>query len=409
MCEYAVKKGMFTVTHKGGVCLNLSFGMITKDLLSTEPVLQFIQNARRHGHEIYSLIVGYSGVVSEDVLQELKEMIPVELVNTLQNNEMCSKLHGMGLSEEEVHALIRCEASATGSMIPYGKNRNNVIMQALMSQVDVLVFIDTDVYPYLMVDDALDVCRVDIDFIGRHLEYLEKQDVVITTSDYSGYYIIPPMMFDGMEDLFIGLQKESAYQYMQESYKHNCLVKDSFENRHPFETDKILGGNMAIKLSIFKKILPFFSSSYEFGGKEYLTRGEDTLMGAEMERIKDMHCIDIDTRIFHNTYGTYPKIPDICKDPVIRERFYRACMGWIGRNPFMNWLNGNDVHAIASHQRAHLVKGCPLAAEYLNDERFEKLPEALDAALAHLPTMIEEYHQLVKGWKAFTHHWEEWR
>lgn len=389
--------------------MKISFGMITKDLLSTDPVMAFIKNAIRHGHEIHSLIVGYSGEVCKDTVSALEELVTVDLVNTMKNTALCTKLKEHGMSDMQVHSLVQCGDEGSFPMIPYGKNRNNVIMQALMTGVDILVFIDTDVYPYLMVHDGADVCKVGIDFLGRHLEYLAQEDVVITTSDYSGYYIIPPMRFEGMEDLFIGVQKESAFRFIMESFDHNCMVCDAHHDRKPFETDKILGGNMAIKLEIFKKILPFFSSMYTVSGRSFLTRGEDTLMGAEMRRLTNVRCVDIDTRIFHNTYGTYPTIPDAKTDPAVRDRFFRACMGWIGRNPFMNWLNGDDYRTIAAHQREHLVKSAPHAAAYFEDDRFLLLPKAMDAALAHLPDMIEEYHQLVSGWKAFTQKWDEWR
>ena len=112
-------------------------------------------------------------------------------------------------------------------------------MQALLSGSEVLVFVDTDVYPRVLVKENNQIKEKEIDFFGRHLEYLQKEEVIITTSDYSGYYIIPPMNFSGMKELFLGLQKEDAYEFLINSEKHNCLNLDNDKKRKVFETDKI--------------------------------------------------------------------------------------------------------------------------------------------------------------------------
>jgi hypothetical protein len=217
------------------------------------------------------------------------------------------------------------------------------------------------------------------------------------------------MKFKGMEYLYRGLQKEGVCDFLQAGMEHHCFVPASYPERRPFQTNKILGGNVAMKLSIFEHILPFFSSVYEFDGQKYLTRGEDTLLGLELERSETLKCMDIDLRIFHNTYSHYPQVPDILTDENIMNRFYYACMGWIGRNPFLNWISKRDVEKMHKMQRKALEVGAPAVAEYLNDERFLKLPEALDASYAHLDTMIEQYHNLATSWTEFISKYKVWR
>jgi hypothetical protein len=217
------------------------------------------------------------------------------------------------------------------------------------------------------------------------------------------------MKFKGMEHLYRGLQKEGVCDFLQAGMEHHCFVPANYSNRQPFPTNKILGGNVALKLNIFEHVLPFFSSVFEFDGKKYLTRGEDTLLGLELERSKTLNCMDIDLRIFHNTYSHYPKVPDIVNEENIKDRFYRACMGWIGRNPFLNWISKRDVEKMYLMQRKALEVGAPAVAEYLQDERFLKLPEALDASYAHLDKMIEEYHEMAKSWTEFISKYKVWR
>lgn len=396
-------------TMKQEAPLKISFGMITRDITTLEPLTSFLDNAARYGHELFSVVIAYSGQCDDSLIKELRSRIRVDLVKTGHVDALCEKFHNLGIPKSALEHLLCCCPSACTTPVPYGKNRNSVIIKALTTGVDVLIFVDTDVFPYLIVKDGTDVVRVDVDFVGRHKAYLDNPEVMITTSDYSGYFIIPPMRFDGMEALFRGVQKESAFEFIQDSYHHHCLVEDHHHQRAVFATNKILGGNVAIKLDVFRRILPFFSSVYEVRGAKYLTRGEDTLLGIEMSRSQAYQCIDIDTRIFHNTYGTYPDVPDILSEEKIRSRFFIACMGWIGRNPFMNWLNGNDPEVLKTIQLECLKQSAPKAAAHFKDHRFEQLPEALEIAYDNLPRVIEEYKEFAKSWKILVSKWDDWR
>lgn len=389
--------------------MNISFGMITKEITSAEPLDEFLDNAKRYGHEIYSVVIAHSGVANPDAIREIEERVPVHLVKINEADEMCSALEEIGMSKESIKTLVTCEHLNDSGLVGYGKNRNNVLMKAMLTGSDILIFVDTDVYPKLLVETVNGVVKQEIDFIGEHMKYLSMDSVMITTSDYSGYYIIPPMDFKGMGHLYRGLQKEGVCDFLQAGMDHHCFVPANYPDRKPFTTNKILGGNVAMKLSIFEHVLPFFSSVYEFDGQKYLTRGEDTLLGLELERSKTLNCMDIDLRIFHNTYSHYPEVPDIISDENIKNRFYYACMGWIGRNPFLNWISKRDVEKMHKMQKKALEVGAPAVAEYLNDERFLKLPEALDASYEHLDTMIEQYHAMTKSWKEFISKYKNWR
>jgi len=389
--------------------MNISFGMITKEITTVEPLDEFLDNAKRYGHEIYSVVIAHSGIANPDAVREIEKRVPVHLVKINAADEMCDALEEMGMSKKSIKSLVTCDHLEKSGLVGYGKNRNNVVMKSMLTGSDVLVFVDTDVYPKLLVETANGVVKQEIDFIGEHMKHLSMDSVMITTSDYSGYYIIPPMSFTGMEQLYRGLQKESVCDFLQAGMEHHCFVPANYPDNKPFQTNKILGGNVAIKLSVFEHVLPFFSSVYEFDGQKYLTRGEDTLLGLELERSETIKCMDIDLRIFHNTYSTYPTVPDILTDENIRNRFYYACMGWVGRNPFLNWLTNKNVEAMHKFQRKALVEGAPAVAEYLNDDRFLKLPEALDAAYEHLDIMIEEYHAMAIGWKEFVSKYKVWR
>ena len=377
--------------------MKISIGVITKDFNSLEPVDQFLENALKYIHKIYSVIIVYSHSCDFQLIENLKEKVKVFLIKINDVPEVKEQLMKVGLSTENIEILLNCPTLKKYGKVPYGLNRNYALIKAILSGSEALVFVDTDVYPRLLVKENDEVKEKEIDFIGRHLEYLSREEVIITTSDYSGYYIIPPMRFTGMKELFIGLQKEGAYEYLKNSDVHNCLNLDNDGNRKIFKTDKILGGNAAIKLSALKELPPFFSTVYDANGEHVLSRGEDTLLGIQLKK-SDKKCIDIDTKIFHNTFGNYPEIPDTRKDKSIKDRFYYTCLGWIGRNPFLNWLKGEDKEKVKNRQKKNIIIGSKAVASYLKDERFLFLPEALEISYHNLERVISEYKNTMRAW-----------
>ena len=387
--------------------MKISIGAITKDFNSLEPIDEFLENASKHNHKIYSIIIVYSHGCDFRLVESLEKKVKVFLVKINDAPEIKRQLIKMGLSTENIKILLNCHSLKKHGLVPYGLNRNYALIKALLSGSETLVFVDTDVYPRVLVKENDEVKEKEIDFIGRHLEYLRKEEVIITTSDYSGYYIIPHMSFTGMKELFIGLQKEGAYEFLRNFDEHNCLNLDNDKKRKVFETNKILGGNVAIKLSALKELPPFFSTVYNVNGENVLSRGEDTLLGIKLKK-SDKKCIDIDTKIFHNTFGNYPEVPDIKKDRSIKERFYYTCLGWIGRNPFLNWLKGKDVEEVKNKQKKNIIIGSKAAASYLKDERFLILPEALEISYRNLERVISEYKNTMRAWNDFIKKLDKW-
>lgn len=387
--------------------MKVSIGVITKDFNSLEPIDEFLENASKHNHKIYSIIIVYSHGCDFQLIESLEKKVKVFLVRINDAPEIKEQLIKMGLSTENIEILINCSALKKHGLVPYGLNRNYALIKALLSGSEALVFIDTDVYPRVLIKENNEVKEKEIDFIGRHLEYLGEEEVIITTSDYSGYYIIPPMRFTGMKELLIGLQKEGAYEFLKNFDEHDCLNLDNDKNRKVFETNKILGGNVAIKLSALKELPPFFSTVYNVDSENVLSRGEDTILGIKLKK-SDKKCIDIDTKIFHNTFGNYPEIPDIKRDDSIRDRFYYTCLGWIGRNPFLNWLKREDLEEVKNRQRKNIIIGSKAVASYLNDERFLILPEALETSYRNLGRVINEYKNTMMAWNDFIEKLEKW-
>jgi len=109
--------------------------------------------------------------------------------------------------------------------------------------------------------------------------------------------------------------------------------------------------------------------------------------------------------IFHNCFGDFPAKPDINIEKNI-NRFYYACMGWLIRNPFYNWVQsefyskGIDSDEIKERYLA-IEKGGKSASEYFNDKRFLKLPKTFKMAYENLDKTINKFHRLIDSWDKF--------
>jgi hypothetical protein len=384
----------------------IAFGYITRYLNNPIPIRRFLDNAQKHGHRIDRVIIAYSHGVDSGAVDFLRSRVGVSLLHACGDESLRAKLQESGLEPDHAGHLLDVPEWSTSREVPYGTYRNHVLIEAILSGMDVLLFFDSDVQPRVLTAVAGEQCAwQEIDFVGQHMKTLSRSDVVATTSDYSGYYIIPPMQFMGLSDFLYGLGKGMALEYMEGCQSHQCLNVGPEKPGEPKPTNKPLGGNLGLSLNQIDKLAPFYSVMYDYRGSWVKGRGEDTLLGQALFK---MECgiMDIDLRIFHDTYIDFPRPPDIHRTP-IRDRFYRACLGWIGRNPFMTWfLDRSDsldvsFRAEIEQQRIGLRVGGEQAAHALNDARFADLPQAFEVSYEALPRAIDRYHHLIEGWDTF--------
>ena len=155
-----------------------------------------------------------------------------------------------------------------------------------------------------------------------------------------------------------------------------------------------------MKLSAFSRLPPFFSSHYTLGGELFLCRGEDTVLGVEIARTGTV-CTDIGLNPLHDTYKDYPAEPDLLGDPVAQERFYYACTGWVGRNPFLNYILEKDLRQTREYQREHLALGIRALAEYTSNPRFYSVLRNFEVSWDDLGRYINEYEQVLEAWEGF--------
>lgn len=387
----------------GQTSSTIAFALITRRVDDASTAMSFLDNARRHGHRIDRIMIAYSHGVDREIVETLQCEVKVDLVCAHGDDDLRQRLRTLGIEPAVIDGLLDVPSWPRHHEVPYGAYRNAILFKALLEGVDYLLFFDSDVRPVVLTDlRGEQPMWQEVDFVATHLTYLTQPEVLATTSDYSGYYIIPPMAFDGLRDLLIGLGKEHALEYMTEWDVHGCLNLGSQTPASPKPTNKLLGGNLGLNLNQPWNLAPFFSTAYEFEKQCVMGRGEDTLLGQALSG-NGGQLLDVDLKIFHDTYIDFPIKPDIFRKDV-RERFYWACLGWIGRNPFLTWFRTkasrkeDRFEEEMRRQAESLSVGSAKAARFFEDPKFLRLPAALEASMSALPESVARYQRLKNSW-----------
>jgi len=358
----------------------------------------FVENAEKFGHKLDCVIVAYTHTHDPKIEYNLSRKVPYYAIN-INNPHYCrEQMRHRDIPELMINKLLECPVDTKAGLVPYGFNRTIVVMEAILRGMDTLFFVDSDVYPKVLKKKQDKLVLEEIDFFGAHLEHLNAGSLV-TTGEYSGYNILPPASFEGMGDLLTGVQKAEMREYWETSESHRCLVLQS-DKIEPKPCKKILGGNMAIKLSAFSGLPPFFSSHYTVDDILYLCRGEDTMLGMEIAQ-GGIECTDIGINPLHDTYRKYPEEPDLRGDKAVQERFFYACTGWVGRNPLFNHVLRNDLQETREYQRGHLEKGLKTLAEYTANPDYNKVLKNFDKSWDSIGRYIMEFNRVSEAWDSF--------
>jgi len=375
------------------------FGIIMKKVEDIAVLTSFLENASKFGHLIDKLIIVYQFPINIKIIKKLEKYCEIFPVQAGKSSFLTNSLKRVGLENKEISYLLNMSTVEKYETIAYGTSRNHVLLAAIFLGAHYLCFFDADVFPKILkAGYEKQYFFEEIDFVGSHLKYLKQnKNIVVTTSDYTGYFIIPGMDFTGLDKLLFGLQKEADYEFIA-TIDAPIVQEKTLQNI--FKTDKVLGGNLAINLNKVKMVPPFFSTNLVIDNECIKGRGEDTAFAPLINKNNGI-CMDIDLLIFHNCFGDFPNKPDIkCQKNI--DRFYYACIGWIIRNPFYNWLNSiyiGNKNAINKKERfAALEIGSKAAVKYFNDKRFFNLPKAFNMAYAKLDKDIESFQRLLKIW-----------
>ena len=174
--------------------MKIAIGMIVRNLISAHPLTDFLDNAEKYDHPIERVIVVYSHEADPEAIQELQRRTKVSLIRLQSYERAHMILKQLSVRFSSIQQLLFCPLIDTHGLIPYGFNRNHVLMEALFTGVDYLIFVDSDVQPSVLhrTPDG-EVGFEEVDFIGAHLYgmSLGRPSPAVITADTTSCLRLP--------------------------------------------------------------------------------------------------------------------------------------------------------------------------------------------------------------------------
>jgi hypothetical protein len=384
----------------------VALGCIARYIESPEPYQEFIQNIQEFGHHVDLLIVSLTGTADWAVVSDLNDQLRIEIVEIGEEQDLPEDLMAAGAHGADVAQLLDTSTLAAHDLVSYCTQRNAVLLRALLSKIDLVVFFDPTMRPYELVgapQERSGRALRPVDFLGPHLEALQA-GAAVTTGGYSGYDSLPPMQFGALRDLLHGIGREDAYSVVSAEGALAGLHLAPEVPPEPKPAIQAFAGNLGLDLRLAEQLPPFFSRAYRRGDEVVLTRGEDTLLAAAAVRAQ-IGCTDVGTRVFLDPSGTFPYPPDL-RRPQFLDMLYWNCLGWIARLPLLDSVRHASglldwsLDELQSSRRLALQQGARELAAMVGDNRFYDLPTFFDLVSMKLHRTTTSYQSARHAWQS---------
>lgn len=271
----------------------------------------------------------------------------------------------------------------------YAGKRNAVLLQAILQNMDYLIFLDDDEYPLAVSNNHDYAVWSGQNVFNEHITALRDADV--TNGFHCGYISpIPCFHFDSDAE-------QAAFRELIEGVSNDAVnwknVSNLMKTRGVTYADTdillhhtvttlcestadgmpITGSNLGLNLTRPERTKPFFNPPK--------ARGEDTFFGLMMHE----HIVKrIPVYTFHDGFMKYYDLlngvlpihlsPVDENSPKIRIRFYRTCLGWVRYKPLYLYLKDpNSYKEKEKETEQHLQKAAPVLTQYFQTLSFNRL------------------------------------
>ena len=99
--------------------MKISFGMVTRKFDTLEPIEQFLDNAQKYGHEIYSVVIAYSDFLNWKLLESLKKRVQVFPIKINHAAFTLHQLSKMGISSKSIRTLLYSQTFVMTGRVPF--------------------------------------------------------------------------------------------------------------------------------------------------------------------------------------------------------------------------------------------------------------------------------------------------
>ena len=345
--------------------------------------------------------------------QDFKD-IPQELIDAVDNitflgdtevNTMCEDIYrNVGISAKETKEIFGTHG--------YSKLRNTILYNAIKSNMDYLLFLDDDEYPYVVYKEENGTLKwKEQHTLLEHLKYIKNCDI---TYGYKCGYTSPIPYFDIGNEIeektlknFIEIvsNKDSfKWKDIKDLMSNNKGITYGDGDKMAYETEVIDGGkwiwgtNTCFNLKRMKNIPPFYNPPE--------ARGED---GFFSTCIKDKKVYRIPVYNFHDPFLKYSSVIDGImpkkleevdeKDEKTMNRFLSASIGWIRYKPLLSYIVDEENYSKNINQLYKKIDIC--LKNFCQSVKMDEFYQIKD--------VLDEYHlNVMKHYKNFEKCKDNW-
>ncbi|NLW92149.1 MAG: hypothetical protein GXY34_11205 [Syntrophomonadaceae bacterium] len=375
----------------------------------------FAQNGMLNGGINMTLFIAYdldytNTRLSDYMITDKEDMKHVRNIHYFGKKEIKEEvafLTGSGVLTHKEAQLIFGEG--------YGKKRNIIMYNAIMSQMDYLLFIDDDEYPVAPSRQGNEplIWRGQ-DIIKTHLHHI--RDVDITNGYHCGYISpIPHIEYNYQIS-------ETDYQMYIEGLSNDILnwksIKGKFEDGGVSYADEKLmeagnskeiegvnakfvsGSNLCINLgSNVENIPPFYNPPG--------ARGEDTFFSTGLGGLKVLR---VPCHAFHDGFQQYNcllsgVLPlELMKENALVSanisRFLAASIGWARYKPLLLYItHRNEYEYLIKEARERLTIQVPKFCDYFHAQGFQMVLNEFEDYHKSVERHFESYVESKLSWK----------
>lgn len=295
----------------------------------------------------------------------------------------------------------------------YASQRNAVIYCAIKSGMDYLIFLDDDEYPLAVTHNHKYAIWSGQHVLSKHIENLKQVD--LTHGYHCGY--ISPIPYIVYNDTLT----ESDFRSFIEAISNDILnwdnikkvmsnggvtyadtailISDELKEVQEINHAKFISGaNLGINLTDPRRIFPFYNPQG--------ARGEDTFLSTCLGERK---VLKLPCYTFHDGFSTYNHLLEgvlpielkfiNADNPEIKDRFYKACIGWIRYKPLLLYITQPDCYdAKIAEIREQLVEVLPKICSYFNEPNFINVLNELDKYNKKVKKNYDDFIETKRIW-----------
>ena len=285
----------------------------------------------------------------------------------------------------------------------YASLRNVLLVEAIKSKMDYLLFLDDDEYPMAVTKNAkvalwsgqhvlkthlMSIMDADITY-GYHCGYISPIPTVeysdsLSENDFSKFILAISNDIVNWDSIKKVLENGGVTYADASILAANSVLEVPEINRAKF----ISGSNLCINLTEPTRTFPFYNPPG--------ARGEDTFLST---CLSDRRVLRVPCYAFHDGFSTYNHLlsgvlptalkPIKAESKQIVKRFYNACIGWTRYKPLLLYItNPSEYEEKMLEMETYLSETLPHICKYFGFSSFKNI----SAELRKYNNAVEEHY-----------------